>query len=191
VATLTSIFGPDGDDVVFTGEVAQDRQRAADFTAKAREQNRVSLDPKKTTREFLVIGNDDWPFPIPLIKKILDGFSTPMRENRSSFTGASARMNWTLFKSPKDTWKRSTTMLSESGKVTTLTNNAQRIISTPGKQDGLAWQNPDGTWDGPIGDEIARAIEQGYSRSEPHHGYFFKVLTSQGRSHTLAKWTTL
>src|SRR4029077_21120407 len=58
---------------------------------------------------------------------------------------------------------------------------AQRIISAPGTQDGLAWQNPDGTWGGPIGEKIAAAIEQGYtSRSEPYHGYFFKILKGQG-----------
>jgi len=58
---------------------------------------------------------------------------------------------------------------------------AQRIISTQGKQDGLAWQNADGTWGGPIGANIARAIEQGYSStSEPYHGYFFKILKGQG-----------
>jgi hypothetical protein len=58
---------------------------------------------------------------------------------------------------------------------------AQRIVSTPGKQDGLAWQDADGTWDGPIGENIARAIEQGYtSRTEPYHGYFFKILKGQG-----------
>jgi len=58
---------------------------------------------------------------------------------------------------------------------------AQRIISTPGKQDGLAWQNADGTWGGPVGEEIARAIEQGYSATpQPYHGYFFKVLKGQG-----------
>jgi len=58
---------------------------------------------------------------------------------------------------------------------------AQRIISTPGKQDGLAWQNPDGTWGGPVGENVARAIAQGYtSRSEPYHGYFYKILKGQG-----------
>jgi hypothetical protein len=57
---------------------------------------------------------------------------------------------------------------------------AQRIISTPGKQDGLAWQNPDGSWGGPIGEGVARAIEQGYSvNGEPYRGYFFKVLKGQ------------
>ena len=44
----------------------------------------------------------------------------------------------------------------------------------------MAWQNPDGTWGGPVGDKIARAIEQGYTGGEPYHGYFFKVLKGQG-----------
>jgi len=58
---------------------------------------------------------------------------------------------------------------------------AQRIVSTPGKQDGLAWQNPDGSWGGPIGEQIARAIEQGYSSNpDPYHGYFYKILKGQG-----------
>jgi Protein of unknown function (DUF2950) len=58
---------------------------------------------------------------------------------------------------------------------------AQRIISTTGQRDGLAWQNPDGSWGGPIGEEIARAIEQGYSPDAPsYHGYVFKILKGQG-----------
>ena len=58
---------------------------------------------------------------------------------------------------------------------------AQRVISTPGKQDGLAWQNADGSWGGPIGEQVAEVIEQGYNlKADPYHGYFFKVLKSQG-----------
>jgi len=58
---------------------------------------------------------------------------------------------------------------------------AQRIVSTPGKHDGLAWKNADGTWSGPVGENIARAIEQGYTSSaDPYHGYFFKILKGQG-----------
>jgi hypothetical protein len=50
-----------------------------------------------------------------------------------------------------------------------------------GQQDGLAWQNPEGSWGGPIGERVARAIEQRYSgREEPYHGYFFKILKGQG-----------
>ena len=63
----------------------------------------------------------------------------------------------------------------------TVNQFAQRITSTPGKQDGLAWQNTDGTWGGPVGEKIARAIEQGYSpTAQPYHGYFYKILKGQG-----------
>ena len=58
---------------------------------------------------------------------------------------------------------------------------AQQIISTPGKQDGLAWKNADGTWGGPVGDAVAEAIGKGYSlKTEPFHGYLFKTLRAQG-----------
>ena len=58
---------------------------------------------------------------------------------------------------------------------------AQRIISTPGKRDGLAWQAADGSWEGPVGEVIARAIAEGYTKTpSPYHGYFFKVLKGQG-----------
>ena len=58
---------------------------------------------------------------------------------------------------------------------------AQRVISTPGKHDGLAWQAPDGTWQGPLGETAAQAIMEGYTdRSKPVHGYYFKILKRQG-----------
>ena len=58
---------------------------------------------------------------------------------------------------------------------------AQRVISTPGKRDGLAWRAADGTWQGPVGEEIAGYIGEGYSdRSQPFHGYYFKILKGQG-----------
>jgi hypothetical protein len=65
---------------------------------------------------------------------------------------------------------------------------AQNIISNPGKHDGLAWQNADGTWAGPIGENVAKAVAEGYSdQAEPYHGYFFKVLKSQGTAAPLGQ----
>jgi len=58
---------------------------------------------------------------------------------------------------------------------------AQRVISTPGKHDGLAWQLADSSWAGPVGEAIARVIAEGYTdKINPYHGYFFKVLKAQG-----------
>jgi hypothetical protein len=58
---------------------------------------------------------------------------------------------------------------------------AQHVISTPGKQDGLAWRNPDGSSGGPAGEKVAAAIAEGYTdKREPFHGYFFRILKGQG-----------
>ena len=66
---------------------------------------------------------------------------------------------------------------------------AQKIISTPGKQDGLYWQNADGTSGGPISEAVAKAIEEGYSvdRKSAYHGYYFKILKGQGPAAPLGK----
>ena len=69
VAALTQIFGPDGNDIVFSGEFAQDRKHAADFAAQARQKKSVSVDPRNGNRAFLLVGNEDWPFPVPLVKR--------------------------------------------------------------------------------------------------------------------------
>jgi hypothetical protein len=69
---------------------------------------------------------------------------------------------------------------------------AQRIISQPGKRDGLAWKNSDGSWGGPIGENIAKALEEGYtSKSEPYHGYYFKILKGQGPAAPLGEMNFL
>ena len=58
---------------------------------------------------------------------------------------------------------------------------AQKVISTPGKQDGLAWRNPDGSWGGPVGEAVANALGEGYlDKRKRFHGYYLKVLKGQG-----------
>jgi hypothetical protein len=70
---------------------------------------------------------------------------------------------------------------SEPRGGSTAVQYAQRVIGSPDKQDGLAWRDPDGTWRGPIGEAIAQAIDEGYSsKTQPYHGYYFKILKGQG-----------
>ena len=65
---------------------------------------------------------------------------------------------------------------------------AQKVISTPGKHDGLVWRNADGTLDGPISEGIADALAEGYTgKGNPYHGYFFKILKGQGPSAPLGR----
>jgi len=181
VGVLEKIFGPEGQDIVLTGEVVQDRQRAADFAAEAREKESVSLDPKTGRRAFLIVGKEEWPFPVPIVKTG-DKWSFDAKAGRQELfyrrIGANELDAIAICRGYVEAQYEYAYQRREGYDVNQY---AQRIISTPGKQDGLAWKNPDGTWGGPIGEKVARAIEEGYtSRSEPYHGYFFKVLKGQG-----------
>src|ERR1700722_3976510 len=66
-AALAKIFGPKGKKVVFTGETAQDRQRALGFAAEAKEKTQVVVDPKTGTRAFINVGDENWPFAVPIV----------------------------------------------------------------------------------------------------------------------------
>ena len=181
VPTLEQIFGSAGRDIVLTGEPARDREVAAAFAAKAREKKSVVVDPQNHNRALLSIGNEDWPFPVPIVRK----------GGKWSFDAAAGRRE-ILYRrigtNELDAIQLCHGYVEAQHEYALrkpagygVNQYAQRIISTPGKQDGLAWQNPDGTWGGPVGEKIAHVIEQGYtSKAEPYHGYFFKVLKGQG-----------
>jgi hypothetical protein len=181
VPVLEQIFGSAGRDIVLTGEPVYDREVAAAFAAQAREKKSVVVDPQNPNRALLSIGNEDWPFPVPIVRK----------SGKWSFDSAAGRRELLYRRIGRNELdaiemchgyveaqhEYALRKRGESGP----NQYAQRIISTRGKQDGLAWQNPDGTWGGPVGEKIAQVIEQGYtSRAEPYHGYFFKVLKGQG-----------
>ena len=188
VAELAYIFGPDGEDVVFSGEFAQDRQHAANFVAEAHEKKSVSVDPKTGNRAFLLVGNEDWPFPVPLVKKS-DKWSFDPKAGRQELLyrriGANELDAIQICHGYVEAQHEYALQPQEGYDVNQY---AQRIVSTPRKQDGLAWQNADGRWAGPIGEKIARAIEQGYTLgADPYHGYFFKILKGQGAAAPLGE----
>jgi len=180
VAALSHIFGPGGEDIIFSGEFAQDRKHAADFAAEAHEKKSVSVDPKSGNRAFVMVGNEEWPFPVPLVKKG-NKWSFDAKAGRQELLyrriGANELDAIQICRGYVEAQYDYAYKYRDEYDVNQY---AQRIISSPGKQDGLAWQNPDGTWGGPIGEKIAQAIEQGYASGEPYHGYFFKVLKGQG-----------
>jgi hypothetical protein len=178
---LKEIFGPGGDEIIFSGEYPQDRKRAADFAAEAREKKSVSVDPKKGSRAFLLVGNEDWPFPVPIVKlgaKWAFDAKAGREELLHRRIGSNELDAIDICRGYVEAQHEYALQKREGYDANQY---AQRIVSISGKQDGLAWQNPDGSWGGPIGEKIARAIEQGYSGgAEPYHGYFFKILKGQG-----------
>ena len=181
VRALEEIFGPDGDDIVLSGEYPQDRKKASDFAAEAREKKSISVDPKNGNRAFLLVGSEDWPFPVPLVKLGGNWYfdaKAGRQELLNRRIGSNELDALDICHGYVEAQHEYALQPREGYEVNQY---AQRIVSTLNKQDGLAWQNSDGSWAGPIGDKIARAIEQGYTgEAEPYHGYFFKILKGQG-----------
>jgi len=179
-SALDAIFGPDGHDIIHTGEPARDKKLAEDFVAKAHEKQEIEIDSKHPDRAELIVGADDWPFPVPLVKRGGKWFfdsKAGLQEILNRRIGSNELDAIQLCHGYVEAQNDYAEMKRTDGSVAQY---AQRIISTAGKQDGLAWKNADGTWGGPVGENIADVIEQGYAKSDPYHGYYFKVLTGQG-----------
>lgn len=178
VAALKRILGPGGEDLVDTKDPVQDRNRARQFADKARESESVDVDPKNSSRAMLTIGADGWPFPVPLVMrggKWYFDTKAGRQEILMRHIGQNELDAITVCRGFVDAQK-------EYAETSEGHQYAQRIISTPGKKDGLYWKNPDGSAGGPLADTIAKAIEEGYSMTKPtaYHGYYFKVLKGQG-----------
>ncbi|MDX2435757.1 MAG: DUF2950 domain-containing protein [Acidobacteriota bacterium] len=181
VATLTQILGPGGVDLVDTGDPVQDRNQSEAFAMVAREKTQVIQDPDNPKIAFLWVGVENWPVPIPIVE---DGgrwfFDTE--------AGREELLNRRIGRNELDAIEVCVGFVEAQYEYASVRHDgvmvnqyAQRIVSTPGTQDGLAWQAPDGTWQGPVGEAIAMIIAEGYEeKHSPFHGYYFKVLKGQG-----------
>jgi len=179
VPKLVAILGRDGEDLVASADPISDKNRADTFAQEAREKNRIV---QKGGRATLLVGAEDWPLPIPIVQapdgKWFFDTTAGREEILRRRIGVNELDAITILRGFDEAQHEyASTIHDRSG----VHQYAQKLVSTPGKQDGLAWQNPDGSWGGPIGPRAAKAIEEGYSkRGHPYHGYYFKVLKGQG-----------
>src|SRR6059058_2940561 len=183
VVATKEILGPDGEDIISSEDPVMDKNRALAFAAKAKEKSSTQIDKKDPNRAILMVGNDDFPLPIPIVKrKGKWSFDTKVgrEEILNRRIGANELNAIEICRGFVEAQHEYAEEKHDDSKVNQY---AQRIISTPGKHDGLAWQNADGTWGGPVGEEVAKALEQGYTNSgqpQPYHGFYFKILKRQG-----------
>jgi hypothetical protein len=186
VPALQAILGPHGADMVATADTAQDKQRAATFAAKAAEKTTVTPDPKNRRQFIVSVGNEDWPYPVPIVKGTGGWYFNTIagrKEILDRRIGANELDAITICRGYVDVQKQYALQAHDG-----VNQYAQRIISTPGKQDGLAWQNADGTWGGAVSEAMAKALQEGTAKQgEPYHGYYFKILKGQGPAAPLGK----
>ncbi len=181
VPELLAILGPDGRDLVASGDQVEDKNNAQAFAKEAAAKNSIQIAKSNSNRATIIVGEEEWPAPIPLVKK--NGkwyFNTKEGKQEILFRriGENELDAITVCRGFVSAQMEYASAIHDNSGVNQY---AQRIISTPGKQDGLFWKNADGTPAGPIGEAVANALEEGYST--PHggfHGYYFKVLKGQG-----------
>jgi hypothetical protein len=180
-AALLQIFGPGGKDIVESGDPAQDKDLRAEFARSAHEKLRIDEDRFTPDRVAFTVGTQEWPFPVPVVRKDgkwrLDSASGRIeilarRIGRNELNAmevcrgyAEAQMEYAA--GPRDGDR--------------VLRYAQKILSAPGKQDGLYW---DGKSDSLVPRAFAEAAGASPStagkKAEPYHGYYFRVLKSQG-----------
>jgi Protein of unknown function (DUF2950) len=182
VAAAKEILGPDGEDIISSEDPVLDKNRAAAFANKAKEKMTVEIDKQNRNQAILLVGNDNFPLPIPIVKQKGKWFfdtKVGREEILNRRVGANELNAIEICRGFVEAQHEYAQEKHDGSKVNQY---AQQILSTPGKHDGLAWQNPDGTWGGPVGEEVAKALQEGYKaeRGTPYHGYYFKVLKGQG-----------
>jgi len=179
---LAAMFGPDGKDLVSTEDPVRDKSYALAFHSLAQQGRVVVVSPSNPNRATLQVGPERWPLPVPLVK-VAGKWYFDAKSGREEIlfrrVGGNELDAIEVCRGFVEAQKEYALGLHDDSRVHQY---AQRIISTPGKQDGLYWKNEDGSDDGPIGEAVARAIEEGYTvdRTSAYHGYFFQVLKSQG-----------
>ena len=181
-STAKQILGPDSADIVSSEDAIADKNEAQTFATKAKEKLSIEVGKEDPNRAIISVGPDALPLPIPLVKQ--NGkwsFDTKVgrQEILKRRIGANELNAIAICRGFVEAQHEYAAEKHDDSKVNQY---ALRIISTPGKHDGLAWQNADGSWDGPVGPEVAKALQEGYSAKPDtaYHGYYFKVLKGQG-----------
>jgi Protein of unknown function (DUF2950) len=188
---LVEILGSEGKPLILSKDPVQDRNRAVEFASEARAQHRIELDSTRTVATLL-IGAGDWPVPIPVVQE-----DSTWRFDAEA--GANEILARRIGRNELDAIEVCRGFVEAQREYARKRHDgapvnqyAQRIISSPGKRDGLAWKAPDGRWEGPVGEGIARVIAEGYTDNlEPYHGYYFKILKGQGPAARLGEMSFL
>jgi len=179
--SIVTVLGPDGEDIVSSGDEVADAATRAKFIAAYDSKHTIAMEGD--SKAIMVVGADDFPLPIPLVRK--DGlwrFDTAAGREEILFrrigeNELDAIQSTLAYVDAQDEY-------AEKDRTGAGVNTyAQRIISQPGKKDGLYWPTSQGEPPSPLGELVAEATKQGYrvgAGRSPFHGYYFKILTKQG-----------
>jgi hypothetical protein len=186
IAALQNIFGPELADIT-PSEPAQTEEELKQFAAKLNESHQLTKESE--TRSELEVGNDQWPFPVPLLKTEAGWFFDTDAGKEEIIDRRIGRNELGALECVRAYVEAQREYASRDRDGDGVLEYAQKIQSSPGMKDGLYWpEDLDGDLS-PIGPLIAEAQSKGYLTNadgstgpQPYRGYYFRILTSQGPS---------
>jgi hypothetical protein len=179
-AALT-VFGPDGIDIISSGDPVNDANQRQKFVAAYDAKHQIEL--KGGRRATLIIGEKDWPFPVPIVKG-KHGWAFDTDEGLQEILARRIGHNELATIQVCLAYVDAQNEYADKDRTGTGSGvYAQRFISETGKKDGLYWPAAQGEPESPLGELFAKATNEGYKAGEgrtPYRGYYYKILTKQG-----------
>ncbi|MCU0231527.1 MAG: DUF2950 domain-containing protein, partial [Acidobacteria bacterium] len=161
IPALLAMFGPDGKDLIESGDAVADKEYRTRFVEKAREKTEIQFDLGSPKLALVQVGSDGWPYPVPIVERggrwMFDAEAGRDEILARRIGGNELDAIAILRGFVEAQFEYAAGDHDGSG----LRQYAQRSISTPGKHDGLSWRNEDGSIGGPIGEFIAKALAEG------------------------------
>jgi hypothetical protein len=176
---MLKVLGTDGEDIVASGDETADKTVREKFVKAYDAGHSVKVDGRKAS---LIIGADDFPFPVPLVHTKTgwefdtSGGRQEILYRRIGRNELDTIQTCLAFVDAEDEY-------ADKDRGEGVGTYAQRIVSSPGKTDGLSWPSDDD--DSPLGKLAAEASAEGYhagSGPQPYHGYYYRILSQQGQS---------
>jgi hypothetical protein len=181
VTALIDILGPASKEIVTTSDPVADRQARRKFSARAAAKMRLAANPRELNVKTLLVGKDEWPLPFPIVQLNGEWYFDVEQGKQEILMRRIGGNELDAIEVCRGYVEAQDDYAEEDRTGSGVLHYAQKIISSPGKHDGLYWSSSGTSEESPIGDVVARAFAEGYTKGhDPYHGYYFKILTGQG-----------
>ena len=181
---MLAIFGAQAKELLFSADPVADKHRREEFLAAYGESHRLVTEGQHT---ILLVGKQDWPLPIPLVKRA-NAWIFDTEEGKEEILNRRIGENelYTI-KTLLAVVDAQREYAMEDRDRDGLLEYAQKFVSDPGKKNGLYWEAKPGERQSPLGPIMARARSEGYkgqasTTAPPYHGYYYRILTAQGKN---------
>ena len=176
-----AVLGKGGEDIISSDDKVSDDAVRARFVASYDAKHQIAMDGN--SKATLVIGDNDYPFPIPLVRDKDDTWSFDTEAGRVEILARRIGHNELDTVQTCLAYVDAQNDYAAKDRGAGIGAYALRFVSTEGKTDGLYWPAAPGQEESPLGELFAAATRQGYRAGEgraPYHGYYYKILTRQG-----------